>query len=149
MRLEAGLLLYITPFYFSNGTSKNKYFIVLKKTSNGVLLISLPTSQDHIPIGIEKKHGCINNSEMLVSCYYFHPQNAITDNGFSFPLETYLYAEQVNEIGEDSFMKNYQFENIDFSVLGKINPEEFTAIINCLTNSPTIKNRYKRELLKQ
>lgn len=149
MQLEAGLLLYITPFYFSNGTSKNKYFIVLKKTENKVLLISLPTSQDHIPNSIEKKHGCINNAAMQVSCYYFSPQNTITDTGFSFPLETYLYAEQVNEISEENFANNYQFENIDYNVLGTINNIEFNAIIKCLTDSPTIKNRYKRELLKQ
>jgi len=62
-----GTLIYFTPFYFENGNFKNKYFLVLANTGNDIIVASLPTSKDHIPDSIIKKHGCISNESMRIN----------------------------------------------------------------------------------
>ena len=47
---EQGQLLKFTPFTFKNGANpKPKYFIVLGRMKEDVVIASLPTSKDHIP----------------------------------------------------------------------------------------------------
>ena len=49
---------YFTPFYFPNGNpSKPKFGIVLGEQDKQVILLSLPTSKNHIPESIELSHG--------------------------------------------------------------------------------------------
>jgi hypothetical protein len=88
-----GNILYFKPFVFPNGSRpKNKYFIVLQSNRDNILIPSLPTSHDHIPNMIEKKHGCIDEPQYQVNCYYFQPGKIVTDNHFSFPFETFIYG---------------------------------------------------------
>lgn len=47
--LEEKNILYFTPFHFENGTSKTKFFLVLKSISGNSILATLPTSKDFIP----------------------------------------------------------------------------------------------------
>lgn len=52
---EEGNLLLFHPFLFKNGApSKDKFFLVLEKTDDDLLLASLPTSKDHVPSDVEK-----------------------------------------------------------------------------------------------
>lgn len=86
-------LLYFDEYYFENGNpAKPKYFLVLKSDTNGMMLISLPSSKDYIPANVEKKHGCINIPEKQIGCYFFQNSVPITECDFSFPLDTYVYA---------------------------------------------------------
>lgn len=63
-----GQLLRFDPFIFKNGnTSKPKFFIVLKHMGADLMMASLPTSQDHVPVDLSQRTGCINIPERCVN----------------------------------------------------------------------------------
>jgi hypothetical protein len=79
-----GEIIYFIPFYFKNGNaSKNKYFIVLKKVDENIILAALPTSVNKIPSFITANHGCINYDDGCFNCYFFEANRVICDNGFA------------------------------------------------------------------
>lgn len=89
---EEGNILYFKPFYFENGdTPKPKYFLVLRNMEEELVLASLPTSHDHIPSNMQKRHGCIDDSTINFNCYYFKEGKNIAFNevnicDFCFPI---------------------------------------------------------------
>ncbi|MDL2222107.1 hypothetical protein LJC35_06100, partial [Parabacteroides sp. OttesenSCG-928-N08] len=117
-----GQILYFTPYYFPNGNpSKNKYFVVLAYDNQSLIVGSLPTSKDHIPPSLPKEHGCIHNETMQIGCYFFESNRIISECGtFSFPLDTYLYAEQVDLFDLNKLNEIYQTEDVDYQILGKL-----------------------------
>ncbi len=141
-------IIYFTPFYFPNGKSspKNKYFIPIHEDKNGsVIFAYLPTSQDFVP---EKylKHGCIEVVESNISCYLFLKNTIITDCGFFFPFNTFVYAYQMNEFSKEIMMEVYKNENVDFKVVGKLSNKERYNLIECLIQSPFVKRKIKKFL---
>lgn len=48
---EPGTLYYFKPFYFSDGSSKQKYFLTLYSDATTVVVASLPSSVDYEIIG--------------------------------------------------------------------------------------------------
>lgn len=142
-----GNILYFTPFYFPDGGKvKNKYFIVLATSPENTLIATLPTSKDHIPAQIEKSHGCIDLPDINFNCYYFEAQKPITDEGWGFPLETYIYGPQVALFDKCKFENLYSVQEIDYEIVGKLLEPEFVAIINCIKNSRTVKRKIRRAL---
>lgn len=142
-----GQIIYFTPFYFKNGnTSKNKYFIVLKNIENDVIIASLPTRLNNAPSLIDVTHGCINHDDRCFNCYAFEANRVITDSGFSFPIATYLYGNEVESYEMEILSSVYQIENIDYEVLGTLIKEEFADLYNCLKNSSSIKRGIKKLL---
>jgi hypothetical protein len=110
-----GVIIYFTPFYFSNGDSKNKYFLVLATGEDDILIASLPTSKDHIPRSIEKKHGCINDDTTRVNCYFFEAGTVISECGrFSFERDTYVYGEQITFVDKRLMQSVYRKEGKDY-----------------------------------
>ena len=144
-----GNILYIQPFVFKNGNkSKPKYFIILKDCGNELLVASLPTSQDHVPSFIEKNHGCLSNDNYSFNCYYFDSAINITENGFCFPISTYIYGEQV-----DTYELKYLIDFISekpasVEIKGKLDSKTHLDIIECITNSAVTRRKIKRLLSK-
>lgn len=139
---DEGQLLRFEPFAFKNGREpKAKFFAVLKHMDETLVMASLPTSKNHVPDSMAVNHGCVNIPENCMSVFVFAPGQPITD-GFSFPLPTYIYGEQVDEY-EVSFLN--QMESTMTS-LGQIKPELMQELLDCLKGSSTIKRKYKRIL---
>lgn len=139
--------MYFTPFYFPDGgKEKNKYFIVLASHEQNTLIATLPTSKDHIPVNVQKKHGCIDVPAINFNCYYFEANKPVTESGWGFPLETYIYGPQVAEFNKTNFENIYSVEEIDYEVVGKLTAREFMAIKNCIKNSRTVKRKIRRAL---
>jgi hypothetical protein len=65
-----GNIFYFTPFYFIEGGFKPKYFITLHNDGRNVIVAALPSSQDHVPRQIEKKHGCLDYPEGDFNAYW-------------------------------------------------------------------------------
>lgn len=143
-----GNILYFTPFYFPDGeaNAKNKYFIILKTEDVNFIIVSLPTSIDHIPENIKKRHGCINEDSINFNCYFFQKDTVITDNGWAFPLDTYVYGEQVAVYDRKIFDDVYAIEHVDYEIKGKLTNAEFAALIECIKNSRTVKRKIRRML---
>lgn len=146
-RFQQGAILYFDPFVFpDDGSPKPKYFLVLKHVDDTLLLASLPTSKDHVPEYIEKQHGCIERPDISFNCYYFDPSVVICGNGFSFPIETYVYGYRLQTFNlKDLLLQELTDETI-IEECGILTEDEYQAIIKCLINSPEVKRGYRKQL---
>jgi hypothetical protein len=142
-----GDILYFDPFYFKYGnSSKPKYFIILKITGETSVIASLPSSKDFLPANIVKKHGCVEIPEACFNCYVFESGCLVTTNGWSFPLDTYVYGQQIDEY-EISILKDiYPVEGLDFKIIGNLTSKEFSLLKACFINSANVKRKYKKML---
>jgi hypothetical protein len=142
-----GVIIYFTPFCFPGGDSKNKYFLVLSAVENNLMLASLPTSKDHIPRSIKKRHGCINDDAARVNCYFFEAERIISECGmFGFERDTYIYGEQIAFVDRQKMQSAYRKEGKDYRVLCKLSNTEFQSVKKCLKSSGVVKNKFKRYL---
>lgn len=149
---KPGNILYFDPFIFSNGdVPKAKYFLVLKETTGNLILASLPTSKDSVPTSIPLRHGCLEEESINLNCNTFlagyqvaqHPE---TSDLFAFPKNTFVYGfriakfkisvleQQINESVVKAELKGCLFEN------------EYSAIVNCLKASSSVKRKYRKLL---
>lgn len=146
-RFQQGSILYFDPFIFPDGGfPKPKYFLVLKRMDDTLLLASLPTSKDHVPEYIEKRHGCIERSDISFNCYYFDPSVVICNNGFSFPVETYVYGYRLNTFTLPDFLSQEQTGKTIITECGILTTEEYQAVIRCLATSPEVRRGYRKLL---
>jgi hypothetical protein len=141
-------LIYFTPFYFKSGApAKNKYFIVLKSDGVTSIIASLPTSINKLPSFITQSHGCINDDASCINCYMFEQGISICDNGYCFPLHTYVHGNDVEHYKVDIFKGVYTKEGTDYQILGTLKDAEYRALLKCILEGGSVKNRVKRLLL--
>lgn len=146
-RFQEGSILYFDPFIFPDGgTPKPKYFLVLKVLDDVCLLASLPTSKDFVPSTIEKIHGCIERPDISFNCYYFDPNVVICDNGFAFPIETYVYGYRLQTFKLNALLLQEISDETVIDECGVLTADEYTAIIKCLSASPAVKRIFRRIL---
>ncbi|MDR2119388.1 MAG: hypothetical protein LBP64_00755 [Tannerella sp.] len=142
-----GTVIYFTPFCFPGGNSKNKYFLVLSTVEDNLMLASLPTSKDHIPRSIEKRHGCINDEATRVNCYLFEAGKIISECGmFGFKRNTYIYGEQIAFVDRQKMRSVYREEGTDYHIVCNLSDTEFQAVKDCLKSSGVVKNKFKSYL---
>lgn len=121
---DEGNLLYFAPFIFKNGaTPKNKYFLVVKKIGDHLLLSSLPTSQDHIPANLKLRAGAYEIPEKGLSAYVFLAGKEIatdptTSSRFAFPKNTFIYGEQLDSFPESSLRSQIDSGTTKVSIVG-------------------------------
>lgn len=144
---EPGNLLYFNPFIFPDGGDpKPKFFIVLGEIDETVLLASLPTSKDHIPSDVEVKSGCIEISERMVNAYIFMANEVVTDNGFFFDKNTFIYGQNIKTYNSIAFLGQTTSGQTVIEQKGKLKDEIFAALKECLKNSDAVRKRYKNYL---
>ena len=142
-----GEILYFDPFFFKNGSaSKPKYFIVLKIIDGSSLLASLPSSLDFLPSGHLKKHGCLEIPEASFNSYIFEGRRSVTTDGWAFPLDTYVYGQQIDEYDISVLKDIYPVEGLDYRIIGKLANIEFTQLKECFVKSANVKRKYRRIL---
>jgi hypothetical protein len=140
-----GAIIYFTPFYFQGGDSKNKYFLVLSVAKENLLVACLPTSKDHIPRSIEKRHGCINDDTMRVNCYFFEAGRVVSECGaFGFERDTYVYGEQITFVDKNAMQSTYKKEGENYHVLCTLSNTELQSVKERLKRSGIVKNKFKR-----
>ncbi len=141
-----GTIIYFDPFFFKDGGSKKKYFLVLKNIENKVVICTLPSSVPHIPEDMKGKHGCADHPQSGICCYILLAGKVITKNNFYFDVETYLHGHWIDEYPLDILKETYQIEGLEYEIIGELVPEEFEKIIECFKNSSIVKRKYKRML---
>lgn len=148
MNFPVGTIIYFTPFYFPNGKSapKNKYFIVLQHDGEEWLVASLPTSVDRVPEGIVQEHGCVQLPKAMFSAYIYEPDKPVTTDGWGFPHTTYVYISWVERFDKRIFREVYVVENVDYTVIGRLTKQEYTALLTCALGSGELKNRFRKAL---
>jgi hypothetical protein len=150
VNFPVGTIIYFTPFYFPNGKSapKNKYFIVLHQLDEQWVVASLPTSVDRVPERIAQEHGCLQLPEAMFYAYIFKPGRSVTNDGWSFPLTTYIYTAWVEAFDKRIFSEVYTVEDVDYQVIGRLTKAEYTALIQCALTSGDLKGRFRNALKK-
>jgi len=143
-----GNILYFTPFHFKGAKTqpKNKYFIVLKTIEDLTILVSLPSSQDHVPCEDEIEYGCIERPDKNFNCFVFSPDVIVTENNKSFPKKTFIYGAYLDTHNIPHLYNKYRIEGMDYEVFGKLLPNVYEELINCLKNSKAVNNKYRRML---
>lgn len=142
---EPGNILYFNPFIFPDGGEpKPKFFVVLGEVDETVLLASLPTSKDHIPSDVEVISGCLEIPERMVNAYTFLANEVITDNGFFFEKNTFIYGQNIKTYNTVSFLSQQVSGEIEIEKKGKIKDEIFISLKDCLKNSDAVRKKYKK-----
>lgn len=141
-----GKIIFFDPFFFKKGGSKPKYFLVLKVIDDNTILVSLPSSQPHLPAAQIIQHGCLEIPESCINCYIFEANKPITKSGWSFHLNTFLHGLWLDDFSITDLMANYSIENVEYEIIGELTDNELKNVINCFANSSSVKRKYKRIL---
>ena len=142
-----GQIIYFMPFFFKNGnTSKNKYFIVLKNIDDKIIIASLPTRSNKAPGLIDIAHGCINHDDRSFNCYIFESNRVITDNGFCFDMNTYVYGNEVEDYEAAILSSIYAIEGVDYEIVGQLTEAEYNSLYTCIQTSSSTKRKIKKLL---
>jgi hypothetical protein len=140
-------LIYFDPFYFKNGgESKPKYFLVLKVIDGNAVLVSLPSSINHLPQGQPIVHGCLEIPDICINCYIFEANRPITKEGWAFPMDTLLYGNWLDDYSIESLKEKYSIEGVEYEIKGELTDDELKKVINCFAASSVVKRRFKRIL---
>jgi len=115
----AGCIIHIKNFVFPNGSSKNKYFIVLSNSAdNAITLLSMSTTNDS---GfyfnfetIQINHGGIKDRTGKILMYCI-PKGVVVgiNNNFKFPKDTFFLAQYSFSELDCEQMHKYQIDILD------------------------------------
>lgn len=141
-----GKLIFFDPFYFKNGDSKPKYFLVIKVINDQVILASLPSSKVHLPSYQVINHGCLDIPDARINCYIFEAKCPVTKCGWCFPLNTFLYGLWLDDFSVETLTANHSIEGVDYEVIGELTEQELRNIVECFRNSSSVKRKYKQLL---
>lgn len=151
MKLDFSDLYYIHNFRFADGSTKNKYLIVLSDADESqTLLLNLPTSIGRVPAHLESgQFGCINCDKSMFNCFRFLANIEVTDNPANFfPRDTFIYGEWIQSLDSNALKMNYPIDGIDYEYMGKIKPQILKDILECFVNSIKVKRVFKKEFLE-
>jgi hypothetical protein len=144
---EPGNLLYFNPFIFPDGGDpKPKFFVVLGEVEETVLLASLPTSKDHIPSDVEVTSGCLEIPERMVNAYTFLANEVVTENGFFFEKNTFIYGQNIKTYNFVVFLGQKVSGETVIEEKGKLKNDVFIALKECLKNSDAVRKKFKKYL---
>lgn len=75
---QSGELIKFSPFVLKNGNQpKPKYCIVLGQIDEKVMMVSLPTSKDHVPSDAMVERGCVDIPERGVNAFVLNSEGQI------------------------------------------------------------------------
>lgn len=142
---EEGTILYFKPFNFKNGaTPKNKFFLVLGHDGDNLLLGALPTSKDHIPADLPVVSGAYEIPSRCLSAFVFLAGEIVTDNGYAFPKNTFVYGEQIDIFAIATFMNEISTGSTEIEVVGVLKTELFNNVKAFILNSERVRNKFKK-----
>ena len=137
--LSPGNILHIKDFVFSDGTSKDKYLIVLCRDGEDYVVINLPSSQVYVNSD-DIKEGCISNN--VKHCYHFPAKKVIGQNGFAFSKSTFVYYQQTRPVSVTNFDDKY-IETKKASVCDTLTDSEYKEFIYCAYKGIHVTKRVK------
>ena len=148
---EEGSLLFFRPFLFKNGANpQDKFFLVLKRTEDNILLACLPTSKDHVPTDLEVNHGCLNIPERMFNVFVFLAGEKVAskEDGtpFTFDKNTFIYGANLDTYPTTRFDLQERMAQTSIEKIGILNECLFKELIACLSKSKMVKNKFRRML---
>lgn len=148
MNWMPGLILRIRNYKFDDdGTSKDKYAVILYANSQQVYLIhSLTTSQNKFAVPVSG-FGCSVHTGIP---FYFIPQGQIWgDQNFQFDKDTFIFF--MNNVRKENYTKFDKAASATFlgiASLGCLSNDELKRLIKCALKSKYIPKDIQNELQK-
>lgn len=144
--IKEGTLLFFKPFYFPDGGEPApKYFLVLHNGKDSLLLVSLPTSKDHVPSDVEMTSGCIELPDRNFNAFVFTANSKVTER-FSFDRNTFIYGCSIHEYDVNALMQPVKEGKSKVETRGELLPSIFKELILCLKSSDSVRKKYKKML---
>ena len=84
--------------------------------------------------------------EICINCYIFEKDTPITKDNWSFPLDTMLYGNWLDDYPLATLSQNYPINRVDYEIIGELRDEELKNVIHCFSTSATVKRKYKKWL---
>lgn len=143
---DKGTLLFFKPFYFPDGGKPaSKFFLVLHNDKESLLLVSLPTSKDHVPSDVEMTSGCIELPERSFNAFVFIANTEVTES-FCFDRDTFIYGSSIHEYDVAALMQPVKAGKSKVEAKGRLLPGIYQDLIRCLKSSDSVRRRYKKML---
>lgn len=136
--LHAKELYKFERFYLDQeGTEQSKFALILYEDSEFVVTVIATSSKDHY--NLNGNHGCYHSIKAggQEHCYCFEANKVICENGFSFPLHTYLYTKRSikNKSKNNLFKSGWDYK-------GMLLDSEYYELLYCLLCSEHVPQKY-------
>ena len=92
------------------------------------------------------KSGCLEIPERMVNAYTFLANEVVTDNGFFFEKNTFIYGQNIKTYNTIAFSEQEKAGETEIELKGKLKADLFTALKDCLRNSDAVRKRFKQYL---
>lgn len=142
--LNPSKILYISDYDFGDEHPlRNKFIVVVHNIDQKVVLVSLTTSQCHIPEDLIKE-GCIQEADRMIHSFYFPKDKVIAENGFCFEKDTFI---DINR--HQVFEREIEHLNAKYIETGKTEekctllPEFYLELLYCIYKSKFIPKKTK------
>ena len=144
---KEGHIYRFKSFVFRHGDSpKEKYFIVLKEIEDRLIIGTLPTRTNKIPVFVNIEHGCVYIEESQYNCYLFQKNKSICENDFCFDMTTFIYGDDLEYYEIEKMLSNYPDEGKDYITMGKLINTEFNSILDCFRKSNAVKRGIRKQI---
>jgi hypothetical protein len=111
----------------------------LKNIDDKIIIASLKTRDNKAPSLITVNHGCNIDATRNFNCYCFSPDISICTNQFTFPIQTFIYENEVEDYVGQNLNLNHKIKGVDYEICGQLNTHEYNEIINCFKLSKSIR----------
>ncbi len=138
---NAGSLVRIKDYQFHDGSTRDKYLIVLFRNDKETFVIhTLTTSKNNLNL-VSKQHGCnVQKHNNNAIPYFFFPENYILDNisGFYFDIDTYIFfLNNITKVPIEAF-ERYDTDIFGIVELAQLDAYELKRLLKCVLKSPFI-----------
>ena len=76
----------------------------------------------------------------------FEQGKTVCTIGFYFPLNCFIYGNEVEDYEVSIFQSVYPIQNVDYEIKVQLTSTEFQALLECLKSSASIKRKIKKLL---
>jgi len=142
---QPGTLLRIKDYEFENGTTRDKYLIILLKNDESAYIIHTLTTSRNNPGVKNILRGCSTHQNRF-PYYCFPAGEEIDGNGFYFEKDTFIFfLNNINKVDMAVFQKYHlqPFGMVGLAVLPKL---ELKRLLKCILKSKFVPNNLKSEL---
>ena len=144
---DAGSIIRVKDYEFEDGSTRDKYLIVLFKNDKEAYIInSLVTSKNKLQLsGLQ--HGCnVPERNGLKMPYYFFPENVVLDDAtnFYFDVDSYIFFKtNVFKATTHDLLRKYNNSPFGIIELGNIGTFELKRLLKCLLKSTFVSKDIK------
>jgi hypothetical protein len=144
---EKGTILRIKDYVFEDGTSKDKYLIILHKDNQSTIVIHSLTTSKKKNTNPDAQFGCntYKKDDFVTIPYFYFPQDHVldSDTGFYFDVDTYIFFLNNTTKVEISALKVYDNQPFGLVELGKLDDYNIKRLIKCISKSDFVPNDIK------